>query len=314
MTMGAVCASLCAPSLATAQGMSGRDLYATLSSETGRTLELHGGTVHLVVHGGDANAAWQAGIERWIRRAAAAVSAYFGRFPVDRTGLLVRAVPGSRVRGGVSFGLDGSAVKVDVGVDATAAVLDDDWVLTHEFVHLGFPDLRRRHLWLQEGSATYVEPIARIEAGQLTPARMWTDLLDDLPKGLPAPTDQGLDQTRTWASTYWGGALFCLLADVRLREATNNLRGIQTALRAIRDASGGNTADWSIEQTLSTGDRATRTTVLSELYAQMALKPARIDLVGLLSRLGVRRSSTGGAELDDTAPLAPIRIGITARA
>ena len=36
-----------------------------------------------------------------------------------------------------------------------------------------------------------------------------------------------------WAMTYWGGALFCLLADVEIREKTGNARAHDDALPAI---------------------------------------------------------------------------------
>ena len=54
-----------------------------------------------------------------------------------------------------------------------------------------------------------------------------------MPKGLPAAGDRGLDYTPTWGRTYWGGALFCLLADIDIRKRTSNRFGLQDALRAI---------------------------------------------------------------------------------
>jgi hypothetical protein len=107
-------------------------------------------------------------------------------------------------------------------------------MMTHELVHLAFPDVAEDHHWIEEGIATYVEPIARVQIGDLTPERIWTDMLRDMPKGEPQPFDQGLDHTHTWGRTYWGGALFCLLADVRIRQETNNRTGLQDALRGIR--------------------------------------------------------------------------------
>ena len=41
-----------------------------------------------------------------------------------------------------------------------------------------------------------------------------------MPKGLPQAGDQGLDNTGTWGREYWGGAMFCLLADIEIRKAT----------------------------------------------------------------------------------------------
>ena len=68
---------------------------------------------------------------------------------------------------------------------------------------------------MEEGMATYIEPIARAQIGRMTPERVWGDFVRDMPQGLPQAGDQGLDGTPTWGRTYWGGAIFWLLADVR---------------------------------------------------------------------------------------------------
>src|SRR4030095_12695234 len=95
-----------------------------------------------------------------------------------------------------------------------------------------------RHDCLEEGIATYVEPIARARAGQLASERAWFDLVAGLPQGQPEVGDRGLDATHTWGRTYWGGALFCLRADVEIRKRTENRKGLEHALRAIRPAAG----------------------------------------------------------------------------
>ena len=96
--------------------------------------------------------------------------------------------------------------------------------MTHELTHMAFPNVPRQHHWIEEGIATYVEPVARAQAGLLPVEEVWEEMLRDMPKGLPGPDTRGLDQTHSWASTYWGGALFCLLADVQFRERTGNRR------------------------------------------------------------------------------------------
>ena len=45
-------------------------------------------------------------------------------------------------------------------------------MLTHEMVHLAFPSVDDKHHWIEEGIATYVEPIARIQAGNLKAEQM----------------------------------------------------------------------------------------------------------------------------------------------
>jgi hypothetical protein len=197
-----------------------------------------------------------------------------------------------------------------VGQLATEEDLMRDWVMTHEMVHLAFPSVADEHHWIEEGIATYVEPIARVEAGNLEPRDVWHDLVRGLPKGLPQVGDQGLDRTHTWGRTYWGGALFCTLADVRIRQRTSNRHGLQDALRAILGAGGNIETSWPLERALMIGDTATGVSVLTELYRQMKAKAVQCDLTGLWNKLGVE--PLGGVSFNDRAPLAAVRRAITA--
>jgi hypothetical protein len=169
----------------------------------------------------------------------------------------------------------------------------------------------RRSEWLLEGNATYVEPIARAQTGQLDPEEVWRWSVEGMPKGLPTAGDKGLDNTPTWGRTYWGGALFWLLADVRIREKTHNRLGVNDALRAINRTSGGIGANWSVERLVAVGDSATGTDELTRLYAEMKSTPVTTDLQDLFGKLGVRAHG-GKIEFDDSAPLANIRRRITA--
>jgi hypothetical protein len=44
--------------------------------------------------------------------------------------------------------------------------------MTHELVHMAIASLADEHHWLEEGLATYVEPIARAQDGQLPAAKV----------------------------------------------------------------------------------------------------------------------------------------------
>ena len=122
--------------------------------------------------------------------------------------------------------------------------------MVHEMVHTALPDLDERYAWLSEGLAVYVEPIARVQAGDLTAAEIWQAMMRDMPKGLPQAGDQGLDNTDTWGRKYWGGAMFCLLADIEIRKRTNNRLGLQDAMRGVLAAGGNHEKDWSIDRVL----------------------------------------------------------------
>ena len=248
---------------------------------------------------------------RWVKSAAESVTAYFGRFPVPQ--LLIRITPfkGRGVRNGRTFGDRGGRITIRVGDETSPAELASDWMLTHEMVHLAFPSVDENHHWIEEGIATYVEPIARIRAGHLTAEQMWLELVRDMPQGLPQVGDRGLDHTRTWGRTYWGGALFCLLADVEIRSQTNNAKGLQHALRGILDAGGDIREDWNLVDALRAGDRAVGVAVLQPLYARMKDKPVGVDLDALWAKLGVQ-SDGAVVRFDDNAVLAEIRRAITA--
>ena len=118
--------------------------------------------------------------------------------------------------------------------------------------------------------------------------------------------------TPTWGRTYWGGAIFYLLADVEIRKQTNNRVGLQQALRGIVAAGGNMEEVWPIERILSVGDQATGVTVLSDLYAKMRAAPYAPDLDALWRDLGVALRDRQ-VSFNDDAPLAPIRRAITAR-
>ena len=250
-------------------------------------------------------------VREWIAAAANAVQSYYGRFPVKHVRIRIEAGEGRGARSGTTYAYNGALIRVGVGRYSDNADLKRDWIMTHEMVHLAMPEFGDQHAWLEEGLATYVEPIARVQAGQLTDAQIWHDMIRDMPKGLPSAGDRGLDNTHTWGRTYWGGAMFYLIADVRIRERTGNRFGLQDGLRAIVAQGGSVEVAWDVRRTLAMADKATGTNVLVELYDEMRNAPVAPDLPALWKRLGVKLTPDG-AEFDDNAPLAGIRKAITA--
>lgn len=241
----------------------------------------------------------------WIDGAARMVESYYGVFPVSKLTIMLSQRRGS----GVGFGQhqDGRWVKVRVGSRATATTLRDDWVMVHEMLHAAFPDLERRHGWMQEGQATYLEPLVRARAGIKSVESVWAKWARMMPYGQPKVGDRGLDNTRTWGRLYWGGALFWLHVDVEARRATANARGVEAAFRAILQAGGNGRANWSTERVVEVGDAAIGAPVLSDAYDRLAKGPGEVDLDALWAKLGVRVISDRRVELVDDAPWADIR-------
>jgi len=246
----------------------------------------------------------------YVEHAARAMANYYGHFPVAR--VQVEITPGGggrRINGRES---NGRHISLGIGTAATDAKIAHDWTATHEMFHLAFPDLDSRYNWMNEGLSDYLEPIARARIGQLTPEDVWRGFVEGMPQGLPQPGDKGLDNTHTWANTYWGGNIYWLLADVQIREQTHNRRSLDDALRAILKAGGNGGAHWPISRVLEVGDRATGTAVLADLHQKMGPTPFAPDLDALWKQLGVRHDN-GQISFNDAAPLAAVRKAITAR-
>jgi hypothetical protein len=245
----------------------------------------------------------------WVDQATQAVTTYYGRFPVAQLKLVLLLEGNARLHSGSEH--DGELIIMKIGAKTSASDLNDDWQLTHEMFHLGFPDVPNRYHWMEEGLSTYLEPLARARIGNLKPEKVWTDLVEGLPQGLPQAGDRGLDRTPTWGRTYWGGALFWLLADVEIRERTSNQHSLDDAIRAIWGEGGDGASEWSAEKVLREGDRATGLTVLKDTHDKMGLLPAPVDLPALWKKLGVIYRD-GTVTFDDNAPLAAVRRAITA--
>ena len=285
----------------------------------GATLHVGGAKIEVSFEEGDLSLP-RASILDWISKSACAVTEYYGHFPVRH--LRVVVVPLDHGKG-VVFGrtfIPGPVpvIRVMIGRVASESDLHEDWVMTHEMVHLAFPAVPEKHHWIEEGIATYVEPIARAQIGDLTAGKVWRDLVDGLPHGLPDAGDRGLDNTHTWGRTYWGGALFCLLADVEIHRRTNNKFGLQDALRAIAKA-GNMLDDWPLTRALKVGDDAIGVPLLIELYDKMKDAPFDPNLPKLWQDLGVKvagdsvdfrseRATRIDRDLDHEAARGPINL------
>jgi hypothetical protein len=250
------------------------------------------------------------GLFAWVRNAAGSVAAFYGRFPVAETRLIVTPVAGSGVSGGRTWAEDGGLIRIRVGASSTAQDYANDWVLVHEMTHLALPSLPEEQEWLEEGLATYVESLARAQAGALSDEAVWAGFVRGMPNGLPEAGDRGLDHTHTWGRTSWGGALFCLLADLEIRRETGNRFGLQDALRGILESGNMETRS-EVGPLLAIADRATGVAVLTTLYARMKDEPDTPDLDALWSRLGVVRAGRS-VGFDDSAPEAALRRALTA--
>jgi hypothetical protein len=255
---------------------------------------------------------------RWIETAFGAVAAFYGQPPDSEVLVVVAPVPGER---GVKFGrlLPESApgIVLIVGEKTTERDLATDWMLTHELFHVGTPSYGAKSGWFDEGLATYFEPLIRARAGIHTEQAVWEELASEMPRGLHAMTKIGLSKGESRDDIYWGGGLFCLLADVEARRRTGGKVGLEDGLRAVLRAGGNSSVVWSLEDTLAAMDEAIGEPVLGELAKRHMEGGSPVDFDELLRALGVVVPPRGpggkarrGLTFDEAAPLAAVRHAI----
>ena len=242
----------------------------------------------------------------WIKYSAQTIHQYYGSFPVDKLDINITVSGGFAVRFGQAFGGNSPHLRIVVGEDINPAMLRKDWIMVHEMVHLAMANVPRSNRWLLEGLATYVESIARAQQGELSEDFVWNGFIKRMPQGLPAAGDAGLDHTPTWGRTYWGGAMFCLLADIEIRKLTDNRMSLQDALRGILKDGYSMQADTTAMQVFKSGDAATGVPVLVSLYEKMRADPVSVDLDALWVSLGISLQNDQVRYQAD-APLAYVR-------
>jgi hypothetical protein len=250
----------------------------------------------------------------WVKGAASCVSGLFGRFPVDTT-VFVVPVSGARdVVFGRVMSLGGASVVLLFGDRARPADAHDDWVVVHELFHLGCPSFVGEGHWLEEGLATYYEPVLRERAGWMTSVDLWTHFVREMSRGLRREGEAAsIEERDDIDSTYWGGALFVLLADVELRAGTHGERSMDDVVRTVLSVHGDATRRARLADFVRTGDEATGFHVLANLYDGWAVHGQNVDLDGLWRKMGITVQGTR-VVLDDGAPLASVRKGIEAGA
>lgn len=252
---------------------------------------------------------------RWIRDAAGAMVDFWRGFPVERACVVIIPTPGHRgVAHGKVVATGGATVAIHLGAEAQREDLYRDWILVHELFHLGFPSFLGEGKWLDEGLATYYEPIIRSRAGWRSPLATWGEFVNDMPQGIAALESSGVANAQSFKGIYWGGAILSLLADVEIRKRSNGARGLEDALRGVL-ARGGNASQiWTLDDAIAAIDVHAGQPTLRPIADRYAFQGNPFDLSALLSSLGVSRDDEAehGVRLSADAPLSAIRDHIVA--
>jgi hypothetical protein len=281
--------------------------YTTFGARAARDLPLADATVRLVVLDGALDLSLDA-LAQWVTDAARGVADFYGRPPSPRTVVILAPLP--RLRG-IPFGkmlpANAPGVIVLLGEHTSQAELHSDWVLVHELFHVGTPSFLGEGKWYDEGLATYFEPLIRARLGWRTETDVWREFVRDMPRGLDALTLRGLEHPDRYPDMYWGGALFCLLADARVRRESGGARGLEDGVRAVFEAGGVSSEVWTLARATELADRALGTPVLAELQAKYRDRGAPFDLDAFFRELGVSRTRKGEVRWDASAERAALR-------
>ena len=261
-------------------------------------LHSHGYEVWLDDQTGDAEHANE--LNSWVERALASVSETTGG-AAERIHILAQ-------RGDAGATTRGRTITLNLEDGPRPRRPSSEWVLPHELIHASFPSLWDPDLWLEEGLATYLEPLVRVRAGQLAEGEMWSDLARDLPQGKPRVGEGGLQGTRTWHRLYWQGAVFWLQAELAIFQRTSGQHNLTDALCAwarLEDSD-----DFGAEQAFTAMDAALGQPILFDLYRKASARGIDQNPTRLLAELGVTRTAAGVAFQAD-APAAELRRRLT---
>ena len=89
----------------------------------------------------------------WVTKSAKAVTTYYKKFPVSAVHIHILLYDGRGTRSGHTDGWNGSSIRIAVGKKSRASDFAEDWMMTHEMVHLAFPSVATAHHWIEEGQA-----------------------------------------------------------------------------------------------------------------------------------------------------------------
>jgi hypothetical protein len=167
----------------TAAELSAASANPSPTSAPTESMSIGGAAINVEIEAGDLSVS-PSQVSEWVRRSACAVTEYYAGFPVRNVDVKIMPIDEGK---GVMFGRTAvvdrtPVIRVGLSRFARDSSLADDWVMTHEMVHLALPSVPDEHHWIEEGIATYVEPIARAQVGDLPPATIWRELVDGLPK------------------------------------------------------------------------------------------------------------------------------------
>ena len=265
---------------------------------------------------GDLSASQRTKIRVWIEQAVNAVTSVYGYFPQAHPQVL--AIPiGSRDEAVVKANvLRGGGMAGIFYIDETRPLEEfaGDWTTTHEFSHMLIPYVSSRDRWLSEGLASYYQNVLRARDGRLTEIQAWQKLYDGFERGRKGTRGGSLKQaTRSGRGSimrvYWSGAALLLMADMRLRDTSNGLQSLDTALKSLSACCMANGKTWRAREMFQQLDKLTGTSIFMELYDEYVPAHSFPDMEPTWEDLGIN-TRYSRVNLTPSAPMADVRNAI----
>ncbi len=260
----------------------------------------------------------RAGLRRWIDDAVDSVALLYDGYP--REHLQVIVVPTEGGGGTVYFGAaargGGASVYLLLDTEAKAERLPGGWTTVHELLHHGMPFVEEA--WMSEGFVSYYTEVMRTRAGHRSEAEGWWELFEAFERGRNGSRGQPLaeasaqmHETHAYQNVYWGGAAIAFDIDVTMRKETNGARGLDDAVKHLRECCGEAVQRVPARKLLAELDRWYGKPIFSEIAERHLEAREFADIAALYAGLGIGIGGSG-VTLDDAHPAAAIRRAIMA--
>ncbi len=190
-----------------------------------------------------------------------------------------------------------------------------DWTANHEFAHLLLPYVDNDQKWISEGFASYYQNVLLARRGVYSESEAWQRLHRSFGRAREIsnpPSPNGTNGRPFWEVRmliYWSGAAIALLADQRLRQASDGVISLDTVLDKLQACCLPSSTIWQGRALFEKLDELSPHPVFVGLYDEYADAPGMPDLTTLYADFGIRVEN-GRVNLDDRAEFAHIRRAI----
>lgn len=251
-------------------------------------------------------------VRTWVGGAADNIRRVYGNFPLADAGVLVVALVNGYGYEPVPWAEVQRSGRPEahffINQNAPLQAFINDWTPTHEMAHMLHPSMEWRFKWVYEGLASYYQNVARARSGQLTQQQAWQKLYDGFQRGLK----QARRGFGGYMEVYWRGAAAALIADVTLRQQSQNSQSLDSALQQFGQCCFTPVTTWNGFAFFERLDRLTDSTVFSDVFGRYANSDEFPDVTPVLRELGIRVDN-GRVHLTADGPWVALRTDLMTR-